>query len=98
MALMGASAGAATVLFGALWAEIYGTDNIGSIRSLGVTLQVLSTAVAPALMGALLDAGLRLETQIKVLSFYVFLCAAFFGWIKAYFIDKGTATLSIRDI
>ena len=82
MALMGASAGAATVLFGALWAELYGTDNIGSIRALGVTLQVLSTAVAPALMGALLDAGLRLETQIKVLSFYVFLCAIFFGWIK----------------
>ena len=82
MALIGASAGGATVLFGALWAEMYGTDNLGSIRSLSVTLQVFSTAVAPALLGALIDVGIRLETQFLVLSLYVFICAAVFGWMR----------------
>ena len=89
MALIGASAGGATVLFGALWAEMYGTDNLGSIRSLSVTLQVFSTAVAPALIGALIDIGIRLETQLIVLSLYVFICTAGFGWMRR--------TLSIRQ-
>ena len=89
MALIGASAGGATVLFGALWAEMYGTDNLGSIRSLSVTLQVFSTAVAPALLGALIDVGISLETQFMGLSVYVFICAAVFGWMRR--------TLSIRQ-
>ena len=89
MTLIGASAGGATVLFGALWAEMYGTDNLGSIRSLSVTLQVFSTAVAPALIGALIDIGIRLETQLIVLSVYVFICVAGFGWMRR--------TLSIRQ-
>ena len=89
MTLTGASAGGATVLFGALWAEMYGTDDIGSIRSLSVTLQVFSTAIAPALIGALIDVGIRLETQLIVLSLYVFICAAVFSLMRR--------TLSIRQ-
>tara|TARA_B100001093_G_scaffold66376_1_gene56339 strand:- start:1286 stop:1684 length:399 start_codon:yes stop_codon:yes gene_type:complete len=78
MLLMGASAGAATVVVGALWAELYGTDHLGAIRSLVVALLVLSTAIAPGLMGLLIDAGLSLDSQFVLLSIYVFVCAISF--------------------
>ncbi|CAN0545547.1 unnamed protein product, partial [Laminaria digitata] len=78
MILMGASAGGATVVLGALWAELYGTDHLGAIRSLSVALLVLSTAIAPGLMGLLIDAQLDLEAQFAMLSVYVFACAIAF--------------------
>ena len=89
MAGLGLSNGLTENMSNSLWAEMYGTDNLGSIRSLSVTLQVFSTAVAPALIGALIDIGIRLETQLIVLSLYVFICAAGFGWMRR--------TLSIRQ-
>ena len=78
MLLMGASAGAATVVVGVLWAELYGTDHLGAIRSMVVALLVLSTAMAPGLMGLLIDAGLSLDSQFVLLSIYVFACAIAF--------------------
>ena len=79
MILMGASAGGATVVLGALWAELYGTEHLGAIRSLSVSLLVLSTAIAPGLMGLLIDSGLGLEPQLAILSVYVFACAIVFA-------------------
>ncbi|MGZ0189544.1 MAG: MFS transporter, partial [Alphaproteobacteria bacterium] len=79
MILMGASAGGATVVLGALWAELYGTEHLGAIRSLSVALLVLSTAIAPGLMGLLIDSGLGLEPQLAILSVYVFACAIVFA-------------------
>ena len=78
MLLMGASAGAATVVVGVLWAELYGTDHLGAIRSMVVALLVLSTAMAPGLMGLLIDAGFSLDSQFVLLSIYVFACAIAF--------------------
>lgn len=79
MFLMGASAGGATVVLGALWVELYGTDHLGAIRSLGASLLVLSTAVAPGLMGFLIDAGLGLNAQFVILNLYVFMCVIAFS-------------------
>lgn len=56
---MGISVGSSGTLMGALWAELYGTQHIGAIRSLVHAVMVLSTAASPVLAGALLDAGLR---------------------------------------
>lgn len=61
LALAGISAGAAGTIMGALWAELYGTRYLGSIRALVQGIMVTSTALAPALAGALLDAGLPLS-------------------------------------
>jgi MFS family permease len=61
MALAGISQGAFNTTSNALLAEVYGTGHLGAIRSLCVSLMVFSTALAPAAMGGLLDAGLTME-------------------------------------
>ena len=78
MILMGASAGAATIVLSALWVELYGTDYLGAIRSMCFAILVFSTSIAPGLMGLLIDAGVTLETQFAILAMYVFICSLSF--------------------
>jgi len=40
-----------------LYAELYGTANLGTIRSMMTMFMVISTAISPVLFGFLLDAG-----------------------------------------
>ena len=82
MILMGATAGGATVVLGALWADLYGTEHLGAIRSLSVALLVVSTAIAPGVMGILIDLGVGLDSQFAVLSIYVFACAISFAMMS----------------
>lgn len=77
MALMGATAGGSAILFGAVWAELYGTGHLGAIRALAVALQVLATALAPATLGWLIDQGVGLDRQATLLSLLV--CASALG-------------------
>ena len=79
---MGATAGGATVVLGALWADLYGTEHLGAIRSLSVALLVVSTAIAPGVMGILIDLGVGLDSQFAVLSIYVFACAIAFAMMS----------------
>lgn len=57
----GVTNGAGLTLISALWAEMYGAQHIGSIRSVVWTVIVVATAVAPVLFGALFDAGVAVE-------------------------------------
>jgi len=41
----------------ALLVEVYGTRNLGAIRSVSATVMVVSTALSPVLFGFLLDHG-----------------------------------------
>ncbi|MET0429080.1 MAG: MFS transporter [Microvirga sp.] len=70
MLLSGLSLGSASTVLGAIWAELYGTRHLGSIRSLASSGGVLASALAPGLMGYLLDAGVPVTRQI--------------GWLAAY--------------
>ena len=79
MFLMGATAGGATIVLGALWAELYGTDHLGAIRSLTVTLMVIATAIAPWLLGTLIDQGVSLNWQLFAMAFYTLACALWFA-------------------
>ncbi len=79
MPLMGCTSGGASIILGALWPELYGTAHLGSIRALVMALMVLSTAVAPGIMGALLDLGVGLPSQLAVLSAYSLSCAVVLG-------------------
>lgn len=63
MSLMGVTIGASGPVAGALWAEVYGTVKLGSIRSLVSSIVILTTAVSPVLLGAFIDAG-RSATQV----------------------------------
>ena len=78
MLLAGGTAGAATIVMGALWAELYGTDHVGSIRSMGFAIMVISTSIAPGLIGLLMDIGVTLETQLFILAIYIFICSVIF--------------------
>ncbi|MBO6560941.1 MAG: MFS transporter [Nisaea sp.] len=60
---IGFGSGFSSALNGAVWAEIYGTRNLGAIRALAVSAMVFSTAIGPAITGLLIDRGIVLETQ-----------------------------------
>ncbi|MEG3617839.1 MFS transporter [Magnetovibrio sp. PR-2] len=57
MMLGGLTVGSSSVLISAAWAETYGVRHLGTIRSLTSSLAVVSTALAPVLVGELLDIG-----------------------------------------
>ena len=50
------------VVFGALWAELYGVAHLGAIRAFGQSAMVFSTGLAPAALGILIDSGIGIET------------------------------------
>ena len=63
MLLGGITNGSASTLLGALWAELFGTRHLGAIRSLAFAGQVFASALAPGLMGLLLDLKVGIGLQ-----------------------------------
>jgi len=57
MGLIGASTGLAHTVTSAMWAEVFGVERLGTIRSFSVMLMVAGTAAGPALVGPMIDAG-----------------------------------------
>jgi MFS family permease len=57
MLLLGVAMGVTQPVVAALWAELYGTQSIGAVRSLTTSLMILSSASAPWLFGVLIDRG-----------------------------------------
>ncbi|MEM1045466.1 MAG: MFS transporter [Pseudomonadota bacterium] len=80
MALLGMTAGAASSMLGAIWAELYGTRHIGAIRALAMAQMVFATALAPGIMGWLIDGGITLESQFLAMTAYTLaVSVGFFG-------------------
>jgi len=63
LGVIGVTQGMANALWGAILPAIYGTRNLGSIRSLATTVMVISTAIGPGVTGALIDAGIDFPAQ-----------------------------------
>ena len=59
-ALLGAMSGASQVNAGALWAELFGTEQMGMVRGVAAAIMVVATALAPPLLGLALGARLPL--------------------------------------
>jgi MFS family permease len=55
LVLMGLSAGSSNPAFSSLWAELYGTEHLGSIRAAGAVLSVFASALGPVFVGWALD-------------------------------------------
>jgi MFS family permease len=91
MALLGLTAGGATVLFGTVWAELYGPAHLGAIRALAVSLMVVATALAPALLGALIDLGVSLDAQFLALAVYVLACIVVLLRVRAQLTSRPPA-------
>ena len=78
MLLAGCTAGAASTVLGALWVELYGTQHLGGIRALITAGMVFSSALAPGMMGWLIDLGVSLEAQFLGMIAYALVGTVFF--------------------
>lgn len=73
MAGLALGVGAAPIITGALWPEIYGIASIGRIRSVNMAIMVLATALSPFLYGLLIDRGVSLGAMMTGTAAYALL-------------------------
>ena len=72
---MGLSVGAHATMSAALWAEVYGTANLGRIRAMTGAVMVLGTALGPGICGWRIDRGIDLTQQAFGFSAYFVVAA-----------------------
>lgn len=63
MVMMGAGTGMHVTMMSTFWAEVWGTRNLGGIRSMLGAVMVMGTAIGPGATGALIDAGWSFPDQ-----------------------------------
>ncbi|MGI9626816.1 MAG: MFS transporter, partial [Longimicrobiales bacterium] len=73
---LGVTAGLAPTVVGSMWAELYGVQHLGAIRSMATSVMVFGTAASPALMGSLIDKGVTMEHMAWASAAYVVLASA----------------------
>jgi MFS family permease len=64
LGLAGVTGGISGSITSAVWAEMFGVENIGRIRGVTSGLAILSTAASPVLVGTLLTRGVNYEAII----------------------------------
>ena len=65
-------------IFGAIWAEIYGTRHLGAIRAIVFAGMVFSSALGPGVTGGLIDHGITFEAQLYYMGIITLgICFAF---------------------
>ena len=81
MSILGMTQGMAENISSALWAELYGVNNLGAIKSLMHFFIVLASAASPFLFGMILDQGDTVNTLIIITNglFIFFSIIGFFG-------------------
>lgn len=62
------------------WAEVYGTEHIGGIKSLATAAMVIGSALGPGITGALIDIGIPFPDQMIMIAAY-FLVVALLVWM-----------------
>ena len=70
MVFLGLTVGYSHTSSSALWAELYGVENIGSVKSLMMALSVLASAIGPVIIGLLLDNGFTFDTACFMIAIY----------------------------
>jgi MFS family permease len=75
MVLLGVSYGLSNIVFGAIWAETYGTANLGAIRAVATASMVLGSALSPGVSGWLIDQDVAIDQQLVYMGSY---CLMFF--------------------
>jgi MFS family permease len=73
---MGLSAGISYSVVGGTWAERYGVRHLGAIRSLVTVVMVISTALAPPMLGLLIDGGVGMPSIAMGLGVYTLVASA----------------------
>ncbi|PLW68002.1 MFS transporter [Pseudohalioglobus lutimaris] len=80
MGLMAVSVGFYSTLSSPFFSEMYGTLHLGSIKSLTTAAMVLATAIAPAVMGWLIDYGASMDAMALGGAAYTILASALALW------------------
>lgn len=70
LAIIGGGVGIHVTLMSTLWADLFGTRHLGSIRAMQAAFMVLGTAIGPAATGTLIDLGLTFPQQSFGIAFY----------------------------
>ncbi len=73
MLFLGIAAGSGPPIAGALWPEVYGTRNLGAIRSMNIAIMVTATSISPVLFGLLIDRGMSVQGLFGGSAVYVLL-------------------------
>lgn len=68
-ALIGLTFGGASGVFTAMWAEIYGADQLGAIKGVTGSIAVFSSAAGPVLAGLLMEAGVGFPALLTGFAF-----------------------------
>ena len=76
MSLMGFTIGIGAPIIGALWAELYGLENLGSIKALLHASMVFVSALSPVIFGIIIDIGYGILT-ISTISLLIILISTF---------------------
>jgi MFS family permease len=63
LALAGMTSGIAHALWGALWAELFGTRHLGAIKAVASAFMVVGSAVGPGVTGLAIDLGVTFPEQ-----------------------------------
>lgn len=71
MVFLGITAGSGPPIAGSLWPEVYGTRNLGAIRSMNLAIMVMATAGSPVLFGVLIDRGVNVTLLFGGSALYV---------------------------
>ena len=71
MSLYGFNIGIYTPFMGALWAELYGVESLGSVKALLHAMMVFSSALAPIVFGYLIDYGFSIATLVVISIFII---------------------------
>ena len=72
MSCLGFSLGIGTPIVGALWAELYGTESLGTVKALLHALMVFFSALSPVIFGYMIDLGMGI-LSLCVISLFIIL-------------------------
>ena len=76
LVLTGITVGFQSTAVAPFWAEMYGSQHLGAIKSLGAAAMVFCTALSPIVIGWQIDLGVSMETLAMAAAVYVFLTSA----------------------
>ena len=75
---LGTTVGAYSVVYGTFFPEFFGTKNLASIRTVGLAVMVLSSAIGPVLSGYFIDLGYEIDDQFMFMSFFAVFASILF--------------------
>ena len=79
---LGTMQGAYSVVYGTFFPEFFGTKNLASIRTVGLAVMVLSSAIGPVLSGYFIDLGYKIDAQFMFMSFFAIFASILFMFVS----------------